>query len=253
MAVYGRMNWLSAELDRGMRIEAARTGTYVYHTPAVRCSCVTDSGQPLASCRVCGGEGFFFPPNLENKYLAIVSQSVNQRDLVLQGLAEIDTIMVTFMRRIRVAANDKIRFDRPDLFHLTTPAEAVAITRSAHSFDELPHRIARIIELTRTQQQQGTVIYYDPTRDVTFTQNQLTWNASLPSPPAGAKMPPVGSRYAVNYHGDYDWLVTQNLTPRAIGDVMMGVRALCRRRLTDEREIERDAPIGPGEYNPSLY
>lgn len=251
--IYGRKNYLAAELDRGMRIEGHRTGQYVWHTPAVRCSCLDDSGQPVATCRICGGEGFFFPVNLEKRYLAIVSQSVSQRDLVLQGLAEIETIVVSFMDRLVIKANDKIRFDRPDLFYLATPAEAFVLERGDGLYDELPHRVARLLNIVRTDPVHATVTYYLPTTDVTFTKNQLVWNAAQTPPIAGARMPPPGTQYAVTYHGDYDWLVTQNLTPRGIGQVMMGTRALCRRRLLDEREIERQSPTGPGGYNPNLY
>jgi hypothetical protein len=96
--IYGRMNSLGYEMQRGIKGEGARTGTYVFHTPAVGCSCITDSGQATPSCRVCGGSGFFYPANLERKRQAIVSQAVNQREFIMgPGIIERDDIVVSFM------------------------------------------------------------------------------------------------------------------------------------------------------------
>lgn len=253
MPIYGRMNRWAFDLDKGMRIEGHRTGLYVYHTPAIRCSCLDQSGQPVASCRICGGDGFFYDETTTTKRMAIVSQAVNQRDLVMQGLAEIDTIFVTFMDRIIIQANDRVRFDRPDLFYLATPAEAQVLERGPGTTDELPHRVARLLRVVRTSPYQGTAVYYRHPQDVTFDKNKLIWGALADPPVSGAVAPPEGTQYAVTYHGDYDWLVTENLPPRAIGYVNMGGRAICRRRLLDEREIEREAPTGPGGYSPNLY
>jgi hypothetical protein len=245
---FGRMNTLAFELERGIRAEGHRTGTYIYHTPAIRCSCVDDGGQPLPSCRICGGDGFYHPASLEKKYLAIMTNAVTSREMIMgPGITEREDILVTFISPPLVPAHqDRIRFDRSDLLHLPIPAEGFIIERGTGAVDELPQRVARLISVVRSDPRYGLVTNYRPGIDVTFDGNKLTWAAKLIPPTVGATMPPTGTQYAVTYHGDYDWLVAENLAPRR-------PRALVRRRYTDQRNIEREGPTGPDGFNPNLY
>ena len=163
MSVYGRMNSLAAEMDRLMRMEGHRTGLYVLHTPSAQCSCMQDDGQPVPTCRVCGGSGYYHPPALTKKRLAIVSQASTDRQILSgPGIIEREDILVTFADRIFPAARDLIRFDRPDLFHLTTPAEGFPLTRGVGPTDALPQRVARLLQVVRSDDRGGTVVNYRP-------------------------------------------------------------------------------------------
>lgn len=252
--VFGRMNDQAAALDYGIRQEAYSTGTYVLHTPAARCSCVRDGGQPSASCRICNGDGFFYAPGTETVQHAIVSQVSTQREFVSgPGIYEREDLLVTFAKRVFVTVKDRIRLARPDLFHFTVPAEGFVLERGTGQFDELPNRVARLLFVSKTDDRMGTVTYYRPGIDVTATENKLYWGNKAVPPVSGAVAPPSGLQYAVMYHGDYDWVVVENLAPRASGSVSLGTRAVCRRLQTDVRNQERAAPIGPLGFNPQLF
>ncbi len=255
VGVYGRMNPLAYHTERGIRQEGARSGTYVFYTPAVRCSCVDEGGQPLASCRICGGDGFFHPPSLERKARVILTNASTSREFIMgPGLTEREDMVVTFINPvIYPASQDRIRFDRRDLRHLTIAAESFTIERGTEATDELPQRVARLLSIIRSDPRMGTYVNYRPGIDVTFFDNVLTWNAKMIPPVVGATAPPSGTTYAVTYHGDYDWLVVENLAPRHIGSVGIRTHALIRRRYTDQRNIEREGPTGPGGFNPALY
>ncbi len=255
VATYGRMNSLAFELERGIRQEGARSGTYIYHTPAVRCSCNDEGGQPLSSCRVCGGSGYFYPPQSERKVLAILTNATNNRQMMSgPGIIEREDMVVAFISPvIYPASDDRIRFDRSDLRHLVVPAEGFSIERGTESYDELPQRVARIVSVVRSDPRLGIATVYRPGIDVTFEGNRLIWGAKLIPPVAGAAMPPTGTTYAITYHGDYDWKVVENLAPRHIASVGIRPHALIRRTYTDVRNIERASPIGPDGFNPNLY
>ena len=248
------MHRLAFHAQRVWRSENVRTGTYVYWTPATRCSCSGEDGHARADCRLCGGFGFFWRASNERKLRAEVTQATSHRDYLALGFVSREDLAIAPEKKpVQSGANDRIRLARPDLFTYALRAEQEVLTRGKGATDAIAQRCVRLLEVVRTDDRVGSVTSYRPNVDVTFSGNVLTWLASTGSPPVGTVAPPSGVQYSVSYMADYDWVITENPTVRSIGDVEIGPRWYVRRYLRDQRNNDRVAPTGPGGFNPNLY
>ncbi len=87
--------------------------------------------------------------------------------------------------------------------------------------------------------------------DGPFDGNTLTWLAWMTSRPPDTIVPATGTKYAVGYRADFDWLVVEPPAVRAVGEVRIGSKALIRRRRRSLMEEER--ATDPGSFNPYSF
>lgn len=239
--VYGRKDRLADHQRHLIRANGRLVGTYVRWTPAIRCSCALEGGQVMTTCRVCRGWGWWWPDEEERLIGGDLTQATVHRDYQVMGLLMPGDIVFVPERNAHFGVQDRFRVARPDLHHLKIRAEAELVVRAQYgATDDLPYRVTELLHVTRTNPHTGEINRYRPGYDVTAAGYTLTWDALLPAPThPDSTAPPPGTRYSVDFLADYDWLVVEPTSPRAISNVALGSKVLLRKR---HRRVQMDTP-----------
>jgi hypothetical protein len=186
-----------------------RRGRWVLWERAQQCTCWnTSSGQPLATCKACGGNGYLYDPPIQSHFILVMSMDLNKQFTDIGEFQTGDCIAtVPYRTKAIDPVTGIISYPENPLYEIGEWDKITLLDSEFKSTDTLikgqslygkkpdtlyHSHIVRVLRVLQANPDTGEVTVYNQETDFALDGNTITWLQ-------GGKAPTDGSQYSVMY------------------------------------------------------
>jgi len=203
-------------------------GEWVHYFIGLKCPCtgavmmtgsnLSDPNRADINCQACGGLGWVWQDG--GQILGIVEGIMQQKELLLSGIAAPGDMVFTPDLRYTLSDYDKIQLTWPE----GIPFEGELITRGSGATDNAIYGIMSVGPngCITIDPKTGVVTTYALNVDFTYSGKVITWQ--------GTHMPAMGSVYSLKYAALVDWICYAPPQPRRERGTNLGQRVVLKKK-----------------------